>query len=191
MAIQFRAVTPKDFPQIERLFGERGACGGCWCMNWRIEKGGKSWDAFKGAPAKRELARLVAAGRVHAVLAFDEETPVGWCCLGPRGDFPRLLRSRVLQRHRDGGAVWAITCFFLDRRYRDRGLGTQILGEAVRLAFARGAAELEGYPVPVSGKKLPGPFAWTGTPPMFARVGFSKVDRPDGARPIWIMPRPA
>ena len=23
---------------FEELFGEKGACGGCWCMSWRLKK---------------------------------------------------------------------------------------------------------------------------------------------------------
>jgi GNAT superfamily N-acetyltransferase len=186
MSFAIRILTSADWPQVERLFGPRGACGGCWCMHWRVEKGGKSWDAFKGAPAKGALSHLIAAGRVHAVLAFDHDEPVGWCCVGPREDFPRLERSRVLQRAR-GSGVWAVTCFFLDRRARHRGLGTRLLGEATALAFARGAGEVEGYPVRVKdGGELPAPFLWTGTPAMFARVGFARAAAADGAREIFV-----
>jgi hypothetical protein len=33
-----RPVTPARWPDLEQLFGERGACGGCWCMVWRLSR---------------------------------------------------------------------------------------------------------------------------------------------------------
>jgi hypothetical protein len=50
-----RTITPDDWPAIERLFGANGACGGCWCMWWRVEKGGRTWDGTKGEPARKAL----------------------------------------------------------------------------------------------------------------------------------------
>lgn len=33
--LTFHPLTPKRWPDVEKLFGARGACGGCWCMFWR------------------------------------------------------------------------------------------------------------------------------------------------------------
>ena len=52
MKIETKELTPKLWPDFERLFGANGACGGCWCMSWRIEKGEK-WEEVKGACAKK------------------------------------------------------------------------------------------------------------------------------------------
>src|SRR5215831_13148559 len=45
----FKAVpaTPSRWADLEALFGERGACGGCWCMVWRLSR--KEWLAGEGA----------------------------------------------------------------------------------------------------------------------------------------------
>ena len=53
-----RDLTPRDWPTIERLFGPRGACGGCWCMVWRVS-GGKAWLENKGEKNRRAFKRLV------------------------------------------------------------------------------------------------------------------------------------
>jgi hypothetical protein len=31
-----RWLTPDLWPALEDLFAGKGACGGCWCMYWRI-----------------------------------------------------------------------------------------------------------------------------------------------------------
>ena len=41
---------------LEALFGERGACGGCWCMFWRVPR--KQFDAGKGAKNKSALKKI-------------------------------------------------------------------------------------------------------------------------------------
>jgi len=36
MRLTIRPLTPDLWPAFENLFGEQGACSGCWCMSWRI-----------------------------------------------------------------------------------------------------------------------------------------------------------
>src|SRR5688572_287492 len=96
--LTIRPLTPADWPVVERLFGPKGACGGCWCMWWRVAMGGKTWHAAKGDPNRKRFRQLIEAGDVHAVLAFAGDEPVGWCCFGPRSDFPRLERVKGLRR---------------------------------------------------------------------------------------------
>jgi hypothetical protein len=38
-SLRIVVLTPALWPALEQLFGPNGACGGCWCMWWRIEKG--------------------------------------------------------------------------------------------------------------------------------------------------------
>jgi hypothetical protein len=34
--LRIHPLTPALWPAIENLFGEIGACNGCWCMYWRV-----------------------------------------------------------------------------------------------------------------------------------------------------------
>ena len=34
LPLEFHPLTPRRWVDFEQLFGERGACGGCWCMWW-------------------------------------------------------------------------------------------------------------------------------------------------------------
>ena len=95
LAVTTSELCPELWPAVETLFAATGACGGCWCQAWRIEKG-ERWADVKGPRAKERLRRGVLSGEVHGVLAFDGEMPVGWCTFGPRDSFPRLNRARSL-----------------------------------------------------------------------------------------------
>ncbi len=183
--IRVRPLRRNDWGVIERLFGSRGACGGCWCMVWRSEFGGKRWRASLGEPNRIAFEQLVTSGKVHGILAFDGREPVGWCSIGPRGDFPGLERSRVLQTEWTPKS-WSVTCFFIPPKQRGRGVATAMLEAAVELARKRGATEIEGYPQKMlaSGDPLPGPFAWTGVPALFEKCGFKRINDGEG-RPIY------
>jgi len=168
------------WPDLESLFGRNGACGGCWCMYWRIEKGVK-WEDVKGAPNKERLRQLVLEGRVHGILAYSDGEPVGWCTFGPRLDFPKLDRSPSLKCY-DAEEVWSVPCFFVKSRSRGKGVGKALLSHALRAMKEKGANLVEGYPSkPGKDGKYISAFSWTGTISLFEKEGFDIVgDRSKG-----------
>jgi predicted GNAT family acetyltransferase len=183
-----RALSRDDWPVIETLFGERGACGGCWCMLWRVPKGGKTWEQAKGEPNRRAFRKLVQTGRAKGCLAFVGDEPVGWCSVAPRADFPRLTRVKALQTDWDEG-TWSVTCFYIPSRWRSRGVATALLKHAVALARKHGAKTVEGYPVqPSKGSKNPIPsvFAWTGVNALFEKGKFVKLTTPSESRDVFV-----
>ncbi|HXV76723.1 MAG TPA: hypothetical protein VD788_10430, partial [Candidatus Polarisedimenticolaceae bacterium] len=115
----FRDVTPSRWNDVQTLFGERGACGGCWCMFWRLPR--KRWESGKGGPNRRALGRIVTSGGRPGVLAYDRRRPVGWCAIAPREVYPSLARSRVLAPV-DDTPVWSVSCLFVLKDYRRQGL---------------------------------------------------------------------
>ncbi len=175
-------LTPARWPDLERLFGSRGACGGCWCMWWRLPRA--EFVAGKGAGNRRAFAALVRAGREPGLLAYADGTPVGWCAIAPRAEYVRLARSRTL-KPLDDRPAWAITCFFVAKEHRGRGLTVRLAEEAVRFARARGARLIEGYPVDTGGRAQPAPFVYTGLPGTFAGAGFREAARRSRTRPIF------
>ena len=184
--ITVRALRRSDWPVIEELFGERGACGGCWCMAWR--RPGREWEKHKGASNQRAFQRLVTSGVATGVLALAGAEPVGWCSVGPRADFKSLATKRSLFTDWDED-TWSVTCFFVPRAWRGRGVAGKLLGEAVVLARLGGARRIEGYPVAPTkgfGAKMPGAFVWTGLPQIFERKRFRRLDDAPGKHPIYV-----
>ncbi len=180
-ALVLRPVTPERWRDIEALFGPRGACAGCWCMWWRL--GRSQFEAHKGESNRRAFRRLVRGGAVPGVLAYWDEEPAGWCCIGPRTEFPALDRSRVLARI-DDQAVWSIVCFFIARRHRHQRLSMWLAQAAVDYARASGAAIVEAYPIDTCSPAYPDAYAYTGLLSTFTRIGFSEVGRRSPSRPI-------
>jgi GNAT superfamily N-acetyltransferase len=188
--LSLRLLDADDWPVVEDLFGDNGACGGCWCMWWRVPRGGKLWQEAKGKKNRLAFRKLVQARQVHAVLAFDGQEPVGWCCFGPRSSFPRMERVKACRRDWSG-STWAIVCFYVPARHRRRGIASRLLQMARDEAFEKGASEVEGYPVTVAeeGKAVPGAFAWTGVPALFEAAGFRELPGQEGSRRIFLARR--
>ncbi len=179
--LRFYWATPSRWKDLEKLFGERGACGGCWCMVWRLSS--KDWVAGKGAKNKRALKKLVTEGEKPGVLAYLGKEAIGWCAIAPRASYSYLSRSRVL-RPLDDEPVWSISCLFVLKPYRRQGVSVGLLEAAVQLAAKRGATIIEGYPTQPKMERIPDSFVWTGLPSAFKKAGFREVARPSKTRPI-------
>ena len=177
----FRPVTPSRWNDLEDLFGERGACGGCWCMAWRLTT--REWTEGKGARNRRALKRLVESGARPGILAYRGREVIGWCAVAPRCEYTALARSRVL-RPVDEEPVWSISCLFVRKADRRTGLSVRLLRAAVDFAGKRGARIVEGYPIEPTMERTPDPFVWTGVPSAFRRAGFTEVARRSRNRPI-------
>ena len=92
----FHPLTQDRWDDFEILFGEKGACGGCWCMWWRLKL--SDFEKQKGEGNQEAMKSLVTSGTIPGILAYDHKDPVGWCSVGPREQFSRLERSRILKR---------------------------------------------------------------------------------------------
>jgi GNAT superfamily N-acetyltransferase len=178
---KFRPATAANWPHLETLFGERGACGGCWCMAWRFPPA--QWRAQKGTENKKALRRLVSIDPAPGIIGFLRREPIGWCAVAPRNSYPFLERSKVLAPV-DDSPVWSISCLFVAKHQRKKGLTPLLLTEAVSFAAKHGAGMVEGYPTEPFSKHAPDPFLWTGTVSAFRAAGFSEVARRSKTRPI-------
>ena len=180
-SLRFRPLTPARFPDLQRLFGPRGGCAGCWCMYPRLPR--NEYERGKGTLNRRRLRALVGRRKALGVLAYVDGEPAAWCSFGPRASFPTLGRSRVLAPL-DDHPVWSIVCFFVARRFRRRGLSVPLLQAAAAEVRRHGGAILEGYPHDTRGRPLADAFAWNGILSSFARAGFSECARRSAGRPI-------
>jgi GNAT superfamily N-acetyltransferase len=179
--LEFHPLTSNRWKDFERLFGERGACGGCWCMFWRIKR--SDFDRQKGEGNRKAMKAIVNSGEVPGILAYEGKKAVGWCSVAPRPTFPVLNRSRILKEI-DDTPVWSVVCFFIDKGYRNKGLSVRLLQAAAEYIKQKGGAVLEGYPVEPRKGIMPAAFAWTGLASAFKKAGFLEVARRSETRPI-------
>lgn len=166
--LQFHPVTPLRLPDLKRFASEHGKFAYCSCMRWRMTS-----SEYRNSSKEERgdaLHARVLEGEATGILAYDGDHPIGWCSVGPRESYAALERYRALPRI-DEEAVWSVVCFFVDRRYRRRGLTLGLLNAAVDYAASKGANFVEGYPVNPNAPS----YTYMGSPETFRRAGFENV----------------
>jgi GNAT superfamily N-acetyltransferase len=176
-----RPLTPDLWADFEMLFGERGACGGCWCTFWRQPR--SAYEKNKGAGNKRIMLKLVESGPPPGIVGYLKDEPVGWCAVAPREDYPSLERSRILKPV-DDTPVWSISCLFVCKDLRRRGLSVELLRAAVGHVKKSGGKVVEAYPVEPTSDNVPDPFVWHGLASAYLAAGFKECARRSPTRPI-------
>jgi GNAT superfamily N-acetyltransferase len=175
--LKIRPLTPNLWPELEDLFGELGACNGCWCMYWRI---GSAYHKRPRARNKAAFHEVVKNGPPPGLLAFDGNLAVGWCQLTPRDALPWLDRAWRLKRV-DDVPVWSLSCFYIRKGYRKRGVTSALIAGALKIAKSAGAPALEAYPLDAN---LTPSSSSTGFASTFTRAGFKIIARRTPPRPI-------
>jgi GNAT superfamily N-acetyltransferase len=180
--LTFEPLTLKNWNKFTQLFGDRGACGNCWCMYYRLKKSdfleGKTDDGNK-----RAMEEIVRENKPAGILGLYEGQAIAWCAFAPREDFIKLENSRVHKRI-DDKIVWSIPCFFIDKNFRRIGISVELLKGVIRYATCNRIKIIEAYPTIPTKEPLPDSFAWIGLYKSFERAGFEIVDRTSRNRPM-------
>lgn len=184
MPRQLRAepVIAERWQDLLGLFGPNGAYSNCWCTWWLLTGG--DWE--RAAPEDRRslLEALVADGEEPGLLAFEGNTAVGWCAVGPRSRYARFTSSRArVYGALDDAESWVVNCFYIPREQRGSGVATFLLDAAVEFVAQRGGTLVEGYPIDQSVSQPGAAALFTGTLVMFEAAGFEEVSRTNN-RPL-------
>jgi len=146
-------------------------------MYWRI---GSGYHKRPRDTNKAAFCELVMSGPPPGLLAFDGNLAVGWCQLTPRDALPWLDRTWRLKRV-DDVPVWSLSCLYVRKGYRKRGVSSALIAAAVDAAKRAGAPALEAYPLDAD---LTPSASGTGYVSTFKRAGFKVVARRVAPRPI-------
>jgi len=179
LQLSAKELTTKTWPDFERLFEKPGEWGACWCIYYqrarplpRSATSGLSPDQ-RAARNREDKKGLVKEGRSHGIIVYNDKEPIGWCQYGPREELPRIDAGRKYRGLKlpEERKLWRITCFCVDRRYRNRDVASFGLEAALKSIRESGGGTVEAYPVTHRGALA----AWFGTVSMFMEQGFEVV----------------
>jgi ribosomal protein S18 acetylase RimI-like enzyme len=153
-----------------------GVFGGCWCTYFHTMPAEKTYSADNNRDLKQ---RLVGEGRAHAALVFDGDEAVAWCQYGSPAELPNIYHRKEYDALLDQLPDYRITCIFVDKKYRRRGLVPVVLRGALDLISQAGGGVVEGYPHDNDGKKVS--VLYNGTRQTFEQAGFTYI-RPKGTK---------
>jgi len=162
-----------------------GAGFGCWCT-WfhRATHPGpnqRQAELDRGVESGRPYKeRLVREGKAHAALVLDGDAAVGWCQFGSPAELPGIAHKKDYEAGLAALPDYRITCFFVDRAYRRKGVAAAALDGALELIARSGGGIVEAYPQETAGKKVSATFLYNGTRGLFEKAGF-EYERPKGA----------
>ena len=125
--------------------------------------------------------RLVREGNAHAALVFDGDDAVAWCQFGSPDELPNIHHRKNYEAHRTEDIPdYRLTCIFVDRDYRRRGVAGVALRGALDLIATAGGGVVEGYPQDLpQGKRISSKFLYNVTRSSYEQAGFTYL-RPKG-----------
>ncbi len=147
-----------------------GVWNGCWCTWFHTAHAEKTFTAEGNCALKK---RLVSEDRAHAALVFDGAVAVAWCQYGTPEELPNIYHRKEYEAGLTRLPDYRLTCFFVDKRYRRKGLSAVALRGALDLIAQAGGGVVEAYPHDTQGKKTSGSFLYNGTRSLFEQAGFS------------------
>ncbi|MGA2519551.1 MAG: GNAT family N-acetyltransferase [Acidimicrobiales bacterium] len=185
MGLVTRPLDAETWADFARLVEDHnGVWGGCWCLGFHAD-GAPNVHTPQWRRARKQTR--VLEGRAHAALVYDGGNCVGWCQFGPTDELPRIKSEK---QYRAGVHLlpdWRITCFFVGRTHRHRGVADAALAGALVEMARLGGGIVESYPEDTDGRKVSGSFLHNATVAMFERHGFER-DRQIGKH-RWVVSR--
>ena len=163
-------LTEDTWPLVEDLFAANKTVSWCFCT-WFMQTNREMDDNDN-----REVLRARLGGPI-GLLAVSGSRPVGWVAVAPRAAYSRLAKSKITAPVDDLSDVWSVTCFFVHRDARRKGVTRTLLDAAVRYAALHGACAVEGYPVDTEGERRGSGDLYHGTLSLFTNAGFTLLER--------------
>jgi ribosomal protein S18 acetylase RimI-like enzyme len=165
-----KPLNEETWPDFARLVERHnGVWGGCWCMGFHSE------GSQRGVDKRSQKECRVRDGRAHAALVFDGDLCVGWCQFGSPDELPRIKFGRAYREGAGDPPDWRITCFFVDTKYRHKGVAAAALKGALSEIARLGGGTVESSPEDVEGRQVSNSFLYNATLAMFERQGFTRT----------------
>ncbi len=170
-----KPLRPSTWPDFAALVERHnGVWGGCWCMAFHPEGVGRGKTASRN---RIEKECRVREGAAHAALVFDGRACIGWCQFGSPDELPRIKRQRAYAEGLSHLPDWRITCFFVDKAHRGKGVAVAALDGALQEIARLGGGTVESYPEDVTGRSVSASFLHNGSLSMFEQAGFERARR--------------
>jgi GNAT superfamily N-acetyltransferase len=165
------AVRPLDLSTwdafAELVERNNGVYGGCWCIGYHPECGQKG---ISYRAAKQERVRTDGA---HAALVLDDDgLAQGWCQYGSPDELSNIKHGREYHKDAPPRPDWRITCVFVDRKHRGRGVARAALQGALDLIAHAGGGQVEAISEVTDGRVAQGRFLFSATVELFEQFGF-------------------
>jgi hypothetical protein len=143
VTFEVRPLNGETWDALADLFREGGDPHWCWCQYWRLRS--KDFSASKVPQLLARLHGQALSMEPPGLVAFDGDRAVGWVSLGPRTEFERIVRSKVIPTI-DDRPVWSIVCFAVSSTARRSGRGADAARRGDRARAGEWSGGARGVP---------------------------------------------
>ena len=173
MPYTIKPLTPETWDDFETLAQRHnGVWGGCWCIWFHQSPEIKRGTSEQNKALKKSL---VQQGRAHAALVYADALPIGWCQYGSPQELPAIYHRKEVESDDYVFPDWRITCLFIDKSYRGKGVAKAAVEGALELIRQSGGGVVETYPQNTDGQKTSSSFLYNGTRSLFESCGFTLI----------------
>lgn len=128
------------------------------------------------------------SGRAHAALVLDEDgLAQGWAQWGDPDELAGIKHKRAYDREPPVVPDWRITCVFVDKRHRGRGIARAAVEGAIEQIAERGGGVVEAISEVTDGRTAHGRFLFSATVELFEDLGFERIRQV--GKHAWIVSR--
>lgn len=173
MPYTIKPLSPETWDDFESLaLRHNGVWGGCWCIWFHQSAEIKRGTSEENRALKKSL---VMQGKAHAALVYLDGAPVGWCQYGSPQELPKIYHKKKVESGAYDVPDWRITCIFVDKSHRGKGVAKAAVEGALALIRQAGGGVVETYPQNTEGKRISGAFLYNGTQRLFESCGFALI----------------
>ena len=159
-----------------------GVFGGCWCLGFHPE------SRQQGVGRRTVKEDRVRSDRAHAALVLDEDGAAqGWCQFGSPEELPAIKHRREYEKDAPPPPDWRITCFFVDKAHRRRGIARVGLEGALDEIARAGGGLVEAISEATTGREAAGRFLFSASVELFEECGFTRLRQV--GKHAWIVSR--
>lgn len=130
----FDNVAFKDNPDWSR----------CYCYFYHCNCSDEEWLKRTKEENRNASKNLILNDKMSGLLAYIEEKPVGWCNVGLKNNYPKLLLRPNIEASKE--KIASIVCFVISSEHRRKGIARQLLQKACILYKENKYDYIEAYP---------------------------------------------
>lgn len=180
MNLQVSRLNEKNLDDFWLVHSKSNGGGWCYCVAWWVPV----WDGWGDRTEGENRAlrtKLFESCCFDGYLLYADSKPMGWCQVIRRDSLPKLVKQFGLS---PDAQAWAVTCFFIARGSRRRGLARFLLDEIIKDLKKRKVKRLEAFPR--HGETMDEDDLWTGPEQMYIDAGF-EYEKTDSLKPVMVL----
>jgi ribosomal protein S18 acetylase RimI-like enzyme len=124
------------------IFTENPDWQKCYCYSFHFTGPDETWKKENNREA---VSKLISKNELHGYLAFEGDTPVGWCNANKRKNYQRLKQTyEILDEDQEN--VLSVVCFLIHTDFRKKGIARLLLERVIKDYSGSKYQFIEAYP---------------------------------------------